>query len=92
MYPVTLKHDFFRGDYYEEMTPEEYEAAIDRFLARINELEKKEKTEKLGACDSGYLAYLNAWFGDGVCDGYLSYRDRIDNHKLPMSQTNYWAG
>lgn len=88
-YPLVFKHDFFRGDYYEEMTPEEYEESIERFRNRMTELEAEQPT---GASDRAYLGYLKTWFGNGSCDGWESYEVRYRFHKLPMSQTNYWSG
>jgi hypothetical protein len=87
-YPKVLKHNFF-GDYYEEMTPEEYDAALSRYRDRLRELEQK--PEK-GTCDTAYFGYLKIWFSDRSCDGCGSYDERIRRHRLPMSQTNYWAG
>lgn len=88
-YPKILKHDFFRGDYYEEMSPEEYEASIARYRDRMDDLEQK--TEK-GACDTAYLGYLKSWFSNRSCDGCANYDERISLHRLPMSQSAYWNG
>lgn len=88
-YPYVWKHDFFRGDYYEEMTPDEYEESIESFRSRMVELEVEHPT---GAADSAYLGYLKSWFGNTPCDGYSSYDERIRFHKIPMSQVVYCMG
>ena len=88
-YPYVYKHDFFRGDYYEEMTPEEYEESVERFRSRMIELEAEHPT---GAADSAYLGYLKMWFDNKPCDGFSSYDERIYHHKLPMSQVRYCEG
>lgn len=87
-YPKVLKHNFF-GDYYEEMTPEEYDATLSRYRDRLRELDQK--PEK-GVCDTAYLGYLKTWFSDRSCDGWASYAERIRHHRLPMSQSAYWNG
>lgn len=83
-YPMTTHYDMYGREYYAMMTPDEYRAQLAWY-----DNYRKIHANDTGRHVSGYVSYLNCWFGDGRCDGFMDGATRIRLHKLPMSFNAY---
>lgn len=83
-YPEKLVCDPFVGEYYREMTPQEYEDQIQWYKDYI----KKHEGDTSRRMED-YISYLKTWFSDNSCDGFPNFQQRYTLHKLPMPMNIY---
>lgn len=83
-YPMIEIASPFGGFTYRPMTPDEYEEKIAFFHSFIqkNENDNSRRMKE-------YIAYLQCWFSDKVCDGISDFQTRYKFHVLPMSMNTY---
>lgn len=72
------------GTTYREMTPEEYEVALNFYRSSIAGC-----LSSTGRLRQEYGRYLERWFSDEPCDGMANYEMRYRFHRLPMSANTY---
>lgn len=72
------------GCTYREMTPQEYEEALEFYRSSI-----ERHLSSTGRLEREYGKYLERWFSDKPCDGIVSYEMRYRFHRLPMAANTY---
>lgn len=72
------------GTTYREMTPEEYEVALNFYRSSIAGC-----LSSTGRLRREYGKYLERWFSDKPCDGMTNYEMRYRFHRLPMAANTY---
>ena len=72
------------GASYREMTPQEYEEALENYRSSIERY-----LSSTGRLEREYGRYLKRWFSNEPCDGILNYEMRYRFHTLPMAANTY---
>ena len=72
------------GCSYREMTPQEYEEALEHYRSSIEYY-----ISSTGRLEREYGRYLKRWFSNEPCDCIESYEMRYRFHRLPMAANTY---
>lgn len=68
-----------------EMTPEEYQASLDRSKDSISWYLSSGNRR-----DQEYGSYLSSWFSEEICDGG-TFSQKLQWHRLPMTMNTYFS-